>query len=99
MWWAAGAASSETPPNLPTPDHYTSLQNAVSIGTAGQGSGTLSGTPAGSHSDRISGTEHYLYFTANQLRRQAKYQRGQELRQQPYTLFQVKTGTQPVLPR
>lgn len=41
----------------------------------------------------------YLYFTANQLQRQARYQRGQDLREKPYTLFRVHIGAQPVLLR
>ncbi len=32
----------------------------------------------------------YLYFTANQLERQAAFHNGQDLRQKPYALFRVK---------
>jgi sugar lactone lactonase YvrE len=32
----------------------------------------------------------YLYFTANQVERQATFHRGQDLRQKPYALFRVK---------
>ncbi len=39
----------------------------------------------------------YLYVTANQLHRQAKYQKGKDLRQKPYTLFRVRIDAQPVL--
>lgn len=38
----------------------------------------------------------YLYFTANQLHRQAQYQGGEDLRQKPYTLFRVRIGEGPV---
>ena len=38
----------------------------------------------------------YLYVTANQLHRQAKYQKGKDLRQKPYTLFRVRINAQPV---
>jgi sugar lactone lactonase YvrE len=38
----------------------------------------------------------YLYVTANQLHRQAKYQKGKDLRQKPYTLFRVPIDAQPV---
>jgi len=41
----------------------------------------------------------YLYVTANQLHRQAKYQNGKDLRQKPYTLFRVRIDAQPVLLR
>jgi sugar lactone lactonase YvrE len=32
----------------------------------------------------------YLYFTANQVERQAVFHDGQDLRQKPYVLFRVK---------
>jgi len=32
----------------------------------------------------------YLYFTANQIQRQAVFQNGRDLRQKPYVLFRVK---------
>lgn len=38
----------------------------------------------------------HLYFTANQLHRQDKYQRGQDLRRTPYSLFRVPIGAGPV---
>ena len=41
----------------------------------------------------------YLYVTANQLHRQARYQKGQDLRRKPYTLFRVLIDTSPVLLR
>lgn len=41
----------------------------------------------------------YLYVTANQLHRQAKYQKGKDLRQKPYTLFRVPIDARPVLLR
>lgn len=41
----------------------------------------------------------YLYVTANQLHRQAKYQQGKDLRQKPYSLFRVRINAQPVLLR
>ena len=39
----------------------------------------------------------YLYFTANQLHRQAQYQNGKDLRQKPYSLFHLGVNAQPVL--
>jgi sugar lactone lactonase YvrE len=39
----------------------------------------------------------YLYFTANQLHRQAQYQNGKDLRQKPYSLFRLRVNAQPVL--
>lgn len=41
----------------------------------------------------------YLYVTANQLHRQAKYQQGKDLRQKPYALFRIRIDAQPVLLR
>jgi sugar lactone lactonase YvrE len=41
----------------------------------------------------------YLYVTANQLHRQARYQKGRDQRRKPYTLFRVRIEAQPVLLR
>ena len=38
----------------------------------------------------------YLYFTANQLHRQARYNEGKDLRQKPYVLFRVRIDGGPV---
>jgi hypothetical protein len=38
----------------------------------------------------------YLYVTANQLTRQAKYQRGEDRRQYPYSLFRIRIDAGPV---
>jgi sugar lactone lactonase YvrE len=42
-------------------------------------------------------TDGYLYVTANQLHRQARFHGGQDLRRKPYTLFRVRVDAQPVL--
>jgi sugar lactone lactonase YvrE len=42
-------------------------------------------------------TDGYLYVTANQLHRQARYHNGRDLRRKPYTLFRVRIDAQPVL--
>ena len=39
----------------------------------------------------------YLYFTANQLHRQARFHGGKDLREKPYALFRVKVDARPVL--
>ncbi|MBV9470514.1 MAG: gluconolactonase [Abitibacteriaceae bacterium] len=44
-------------------------------------------------------TNHYLYFTANQLHRQPSYHYGKDLRKKPYHLFRVKIDAGPVLLR
>ena len=44
-------------------------------------------------------TDGYLYVTANQLYRQPKYQRGEDLRRYPYSLFRVRIDAGPVLLR
>ena len=41
----------------------------------------------------------YLYVTANQLHRQARFHKGQDLRRKPYALFRVRIDAQPVLLR
>jgi hypothetical protein len=38
----------------------------------------------------------HLYFTANQLHRQARYHEGKDLRQRPYVLFRTKIDAGPV---
>ena len=42
-------------------------------------------------------TDGYIYFTCNQLHRQARYQGGQDRRKKPYTLFRVRVDARPVL--
>ena len=42
-------------------------------------------------------TNGYLYFTANQLHRQALFNDGKDLREKPYMLFRVKIDAGPVL--
>jgi sugar lactone lactonase YvrE len=44
-------------------------------------------------------SDGYLYFTANQLHRQARYHNGKDLRQKPYSLFRVRIAAQPVVLR
>lgn len=41
----------------------------------------------------------YLYVTANQLHRQARFHNGRDMRRKPYTLFRVKVNAKPVLLR
>jgi sugar lactone lactonase YvrE len=41
-------------------------------------------------------SDGYLYFTANQLHRQATYHNGKDLRQKPYSLFRVRIDSKPV---
>ncbi len=42
-------------------------------------------------------SDGYLYITANQLHRQARYNNGQDLRQKPYSIFRVRIDVAPVL--
>jgi len=44
-------------------------------------------------------TDGHLYFTANQLHRQAQFHGGKDLRRKPYVLFRVKVDARPVLLR
>jgi sugar lactone lactonase YvrE len=46
--------------------------------------------------DTMSVADGYLYVTANQLYRQDKYQRGQDRRRYPYSLFRVAIDAGPV---
>lgn len=39
----------------------------------------------------------YLYVTANQLHRQARFHQGHDLRRKPYTLFRIPIDAKPVL--
>jgi sugar lactone lactonase YvrE len=41
----------------------------------------------------------YLYVTANQLHRQARFHNGTDMRKKPYTLFRIKVNAKPVLLR
>jgi sugar lactone lactonase YvrE len=41
----------------------------------------------------------YLYVTANQLHRQARYHKGHDLRRKPYILFRIHVDAKPVLLR
>jgi sugar lactone lactonase YvrE len=42
-------------------------------------------------------SDGYLYFTANQLHRQAQFHEGQDQRVKPYTLFRIRIDAGPVL--
>lgn len=42
-------------------------------------------------------TDGHLYFTANQLHRQAQFHEGKDLRHKPYALFRTKIDAGPVL--
>jgi len=44
-------------------------------------------------------TDGHLYFTANQLHRQARFHDGKDLREKPYALFRVEIDAGPVLLR
>ena len=43
------------------------------------------------------GPDGYMYFTADQLDRQAKYHYGKDLRQKPIPLYRIDVGSQPVM--
>ena len=42
------------------------------------------------------GNDGYLCFTATQVRRQAMFHHGHDLRKKPYTLFRIKIDAKPV---
>ena len=43
--------------------------------------------------------DEYLYVTATQLHRQARFHKGQDLRRKPYVLFRVRIDAKPILLR
>ena len=45
------------------------------------------------------GTDGYLYFTANQLNRQPRFHKGEDLRRPPYVVFRTRVLAQPVAMR
>lgn len=45
------------------------------------------------------GTDGYLYVIVNQLHRQARYNKGIDLRVKPYILFRIRINAQPVILR
>lgn len=58
---------------------------------------TLASDPRMLWPDTLSiGPDGYLYFTANQLHRQAGFHDGQDLREKPYMLFRVRIDAGPV---
>jgi sugar lactone lactonase YvrE len=74
--------------------------NAILRRTADGGLETLVHDPRLLWPDTMSvAADGHLYVTANQLYRQAKYQRGEDLRRYPYTLFRVRIDAGPVLLR
>ena len=42
------------------------------------------------------GVDHYLYFTANQVHRQAAFNGGIDMREKPYVLFRIAVDADPV---
>jgi sugar lactone lactonase YvrE len=44
-------------------------------------------------------SDGYLYVTANQLHRQARFHNGRDMRRKPYALFRIKVNSKPVLLR
>ena len=42
-------------------------------------------------------SDGYLYVTANQLHRQARFNKGRDLRRKPYMIYRVRVDAQPVL--
>jgi sugar lactone lactonase YvrE len=45
------------------------------------------------------GSDGYLYFTANQLNRQARFHKGEDLRRPPYVVFRTLVNARPVAMR
>jgi sugar lactone lactonase YvrE len=58
---------------------------------------TLAHDPRALWPDTLSiGPDGYLYFTANQLHRQPRFQGGTDQRERPFVLFKVKADAKPV---
>jgi sugar lactone lactonase YvrE len=65
--------------------------NAIRRRTLANEIETLMHDPRALWPDTLSlAADGYLYFTANQLQRQAAFHNGQDLRQKPYVLFRMK---------
>ncbi len=65
--------------------------NAIRRWSSETGFETLVHDPRALWPDTLSlAADGYLYFTANQVERQASFNNGQDLRQKPYVLFRVK---------
>ena len=64
--------------------------NAVRLWSPEKGFATLVHDPRALWPDTLSlAADGHLYFTANQVERQASFHNGQDLRQKPYVLFRV----------
>jgi sugar lactone lactonase YvrE len=71
--------------------------NAIQLRTGENQYQTLVTDPRMWWPDTLSlATDGKLYFTANQLHRQAKFHDGQDLRRKPYYLFRIQTDGRPV---
>lgn len=71
--------------------------NAIQVRTGENQFRTLVSDPRMWWPDTLSlAADGKLYFTANQLHRQAKFHNGQDLRKKPYYLFRVQTDGKPV---
>jgi sugar lactone lactonase YvrE len=65
--------------------------NAIRRRTLSNDVETLMHDPRALWPDTLSlAADGYLYFTANQLQRQAAFHNGKDLRQKPYVLFRIK---------
>ena len=60
---------------------------------------TLAKDPRMVWPDAIAFAGGYMYFTADQLNRQAKYHNGKDLRKRPIVLFRMRTDAKPNFPR
>lgn len=71
--------------------------NAIRVLDQGKWS-TVVTDPAISWPDTLSiGRDGYLYFTANQLHRQAGFHEGRDLRRKPYAVLRIRIDSGPVL--
>jgi len=71
--------------------------NAIQVRTGENQFKTLVTDPRMWWPDTMSlAADGHLYFTCNQLHRQAKFHNGKDLRQKPYYLFRVQTDGRPV---
>lgn len=70
--------------------------NAVLRWSPDEGLETLVHSPQALWPDTLALTDGWLYYTANQLHRQAGFHDGEDLREKPYTLFRVKVDAEPV---
>ncbi len=72
--------------------------NAIQLRTPDGNWFTLAHDPRMLWPDTLSLIDGYLYFTCNQLHRQAQFNRAKDMRQKPYVLFRTRVEARKIMP-